>query len=48
VGAAGRPDIGGALGALLGWLGGIVVSFVVLRLVLRKTFTEFSIRLVKR
>ena len=48
VGIAGRPDLGAAVGALLGWLGGIVMSFVVLRIVLRKSFTEFSIRLVKR
>jgi len=48
VGIAGRPDLGAAVGALLGWLGGIVMSFVVLRIVLRKAFPEFTIRLVRR
>jgi hypothetical protein len=48
VGIAGRPDLGGVVGALLGWLGSIVMSIVVLRIVLRKTFPEFTIRLVRR
>lgn len=46
VGAAGRPDLGASVGALLGWLGSIPVSFVVLRIVLKKRYGSFSIRLM--
>ena len=47
VGAAGHPELGAAVGALLGWLGSIPVSFVVLKVVLRKRFNGFRIRFVK-
>jgi hypothetical protein len=47
VGAAGHPELGGAVGALLGWLGSIPVTIAVLRIVLRKQFGSFAIKLVK-
>ena len=47
VGVAGYPELGGAVGALLGWLGSIGVSIVVLRTILQKKFSQFSIKLVR-
>ncbi len=47
VGAAGHPELGGAVGALLGWLAGIPVSIAVLRIVLRKRYSGFSVKLVR-
>jgi uncharacterized membrane protein len=46
VGVVGRPDLGGSIGALLGSLGSIPVSLVVMSIVLKKRYTSFSIRLV--
>lgn len=46
VGASGHPELGGTVGALLGWMGGIPVSIFVLRAILLKRFSGFSIRLV--
>lgn len=46
VGAAGRPDLGAPVRALLGWLGSIPVSFVVMSIVLKKRYGSFSIRLL--
>lgn len=48
VGSVGRPDLGAPVGALLGWMGSVIMSFVVFRIVLCKTFSSFSIKLVKR
>lgn len=48
VGSVGRPDLGAPVGALLGWLGSVIVSFVVFKIILCKTFPGFSIKLVKR
>lgn len=47
VGVAGHPELGTAVGLLIGWLSSIPVSIVLLRVVLNKKFSEFSIRLVK-
>lgn len=47
VGIAGHGELGGAVGALLGWLGSIPVSIAVLRIVLRKQFNGFTIKLVR-
>jgi len=47
VGFAVHPELGGVVGILLGWLGGIPLSIVILRLVLRKKFGDFSIRLIE-
>jgi hypothetical protein len=47
VSVAGHPELGGAVGALLGWLGSIPVTIAVLRIVLRKQFGDFAIKLVK-
>ena len=47
VGAAGHPELGGAVGALLGWLASIPVSIAVLGKVLGKQFNGFRIRLVR-
>ena len=46
VGFAGRPDLGAPVGALLGWLGTIPVTLVVMSIVLKKRFGTFSIKLV--
>jgi len=47
VGLAGHPELGGAVGALLGWLAGIPVSIAVLGVVLRKRYSGFSIKLIR-
>jgi hypothetical protein len=47
VGGAGHPELGGAVGALLGWCASIPVSIAVLRMVLRKQFSGFAIKFVK-
>src|ERR1035438_746111 len=47
VGFAGHPELGAAVGMLLGWLGSIPLSIVILRIVLWKKFSEFSVRLVR-
>lgn len=46
VGMVGKPELGAAVGALLGWLGSIPVTIVVLRVVLRKHYGDFTIQLV--
>jgi hypothetical protein len=46
VGLLGRPDLGGAVGFVLGNLGAIPVSFIVLRNILRRRFGTFSIALI--
>jgi len=46
VGAAGRPDLGAPVGAVLGWLGSIPVTVYVLGIVLRKRYRQFSIKVV--
>jgi hypothetical protein len=46
VGGAGHSELGSAVGALLGWIASIPVSIVVLRQVLLKKFSTFSIKLV--
>jgi hypothetical protein len=46
VGAAGRPDLGAPVGAVLGWLGSIPVSVLVLGIVPRKRYRQFSIRVI--
>jgi hypothetical protein len=47
VGLVGRADLGAPVGALLGWLGSIPVSIVVLKQLLAKRFKAFSLALVK-
>lgn len=44
----GRPELGPRLGGFLGTLVQIPVSMVVLRMVLRKQYKSFSIRLISR
>jgi hypothetical protein len=46
LGVLGHPELGGPVGAVLGWLGAFPVSIVVLRMVLGKEFGDFVIRLV--
>lgn len=46
VGILGKPELGPRLGGALGYLVQIPVSMVVLRMVLRKRYKRFSIRLV--
>ena len=46
VGLAGHPELGVAVGMLLSWLASIPLSIVILRIVLRRRFAEFSVRLV--
>lgn len=45
--AAGRPELGGAVGALLGWLGSIPVSIWALKAALSKKHGGYSVVLVK-
>ena len=47
VGAAGRPELGGAVGALLGWLGSIPVSIWALKAALEKSHGGYKLALVK-
>ena len=42
----GRPDLAATVGRILGQLGALPVSLIVLRGILRKEFNGFSIRLV--
>jgi hypothetical protein len=42
----GRPDLGGSVGGILGYLGSIPVSIIMLRIILRKRFKNFSIALM--
>ncbi len=46
VGVAGRPDLGAAVGGVLGWLGSVPVSILVLKHVLDKRYRTFTIELV--
>ena len=46
VGAAGHPELGAPVGALLGWLVGIPVSIVVLRKVLLMRFSGVRVTLI--
>ena len=46
VGVMGRPDWGGPVGAILGYLGSIPVSIYVMRKILQKPYKIFSIWLV--
>ena len=46
VGILGRPQLGGIVGAVLGYLGWIPVSIVMLKVILKKKFKTFSIELV--
>ncbi|GAB1233607.1 hypothetical protein UT4_20770 [Ferrigenium sp. UT4] len=48
VGASGNPQLGGTVGALLGWLASIPVSIWALKAALSKTYGNFSIALIKR
>ena len=48
VAAAGSPQIGGAVGALLGWLGSIPVSIWALKAALSKQHGGYSLVMVKR
>ena len=45
VGAAGSPQLGGAVGAILGWLGSIPVSIWALKAALSKKHGGYSITL---
>jgi len=47
VGFAGHPELGTAVGLILGWLGSIPLSIVLLRIVLMKKYPEFSIRIIR-
>jgi hypothetical protein len=42
----GRPDLSATVGRILGQLGTLPISLVVLRVLLRKAFKEFSVRLI--
>ena len=46
VGVAGRPELGASVGAVLGWLGSIPVSLLVLGIALRKRYGQFSIKVI--
>lgn len=46
VGFLGRPDLAASVGALLGWLGSIPISLVVMSIMLKKRYGSFSIRLL--
>jgi hypothetical protein len=47
VGAAGHVELAGAVGGLLGWLGGLVVSIFALKVALSKKHGGHSVVLVK-
>lgn len=47
VGAAGQPELGGAVGALLGWLASIPVSIWALKAALSKKHGGYSVAMVK-
>jgi hypothetical protein len=47
VAAAGWPELGGAVGMLLGWLGSIPVSIWALKAALSKKHGAYSVVLVK-
>ena len=47
VGAAGQPELAGAVGGLLGWLAGLVVNIFALKVALSKKHGGHSVVLVK-
>ncbi len=47
VGMAGHPELGGAVGAVLGWLGSIPVSIWALKTALTKKYGDYSFVMVK-
>lgn len=44
---AGRPDLATLVAMVLGWLGSIPLSVVVLRIALKKKYEEFSLKIVE-
>jgi hypothetical protein len=44
---AGRPDLATVVAIVLGWLGSIPLSVVVLRIALKKKYEEFSLKIVE-
>lgn len=46
VGVMGKPEIGGMVGGILGYLGSIPVSIYILKTILNKKYKTFSIALV--
>ena len=46
VGALGKPDMGGLVGGILGYIGSIPVSIYVMKTILNKRYKSFSIALV--
>lgn len=46
VGAMGKPDMGGMVGGILGFLGSIPVSIYVMKVILNKKYNNFSIALI--
>ncbi len=48
VGAMGKPDMGGMVGGILGYLGSIPVSIYVMKIILNKKYKNFSIALISQ
>jgi len=46
VGVMGKPDMGGMVGGILGYVGSIPVSIYVMKTILNKKYKSFSIALV--
>ena len=46
VGAMGKPELGGVVGGILGYLGSIPVSIWVLKKILSKKYKTFSVALI--
>jgi hypothetical protein len=46
VAVLGRPDLGGPVGAVLGSIGAVPVSLIVISIVLKKRYGSFSVRLL--
>lgn len=46
VGAMGKPELGGTVGGILGYIGSIPVSIWVLKKILNKKYKEFSVALI--
>ncbi|MBT8119776.1 MAG: hypothetical protein KJN89_08665 [Gammaproteobacteria bacterium] len=46
VGVMGKPDMGGIVGGILGYLGSIPVSIYVMKVILNKKYNKFSIALI--